>query len=284
LEIGLCGSTLMDTGLVDLIDLAVRHGFPTITVRPSSFTEALEQGHTETSLRQLIKELGIRVTQIDALTATLPGARPLDSSNEKLRAIYPHDCFYPPSEEACMRAAEVLEAPYVNITHFGGSPVPLEELASAIGALCRRAAARGLGISLEFVPGTGLPDIATAETMIRTCGEPNFRITLDPWHLARSGGSVDDISHLPPNSIALVQLCDLMRHSMGAGPMTGRSLPGEGEMPLAALTEAALANTPDCTFAVEWFSAETQGKTPDQVAARVATATRRWQAALRQEA
>ena len=183
-----------------------------------------------------------------------------------------------------MRAAEVLEAPYVNITHFGGSPVALEALASAIGALCRRAAARGLGIALEFVPGTGLPDIGTAETMIRTCGEPNFRITLDPWHLARSGGSVDDIRRLPRNSIALVQLCDLMRHSMGAGPMTGRSLPGEGEMPLAALTEAALANSPDCTFAVEWFSAETQGKTPDQVAARVAMATRSWQAALRQQA
>ena len=37
----------LDVGLVELIEIAGRHGFPTITVRPLSFLAALEQGETE---------------------------------------------------------------------------------------------------------------------------------------------------------------------------------------------------------------------------------------------
>jgi sugar phosphate isomerase/epimerase len=178
-----------------------------------------------------------------------------------------------------MRAAEVLGAPYVNITHFGGKPVPLEQLAGAIGELCRRAAARGLWISLEFVPGTGLPDLATAEIMRKTCGESNFRITIDPWQMERTGGTVADLAKLPSRSIALMQLCDLIRIPAGSGQaaMSGRSLPGEGELPLFDMVKTVLANNPESTFEIEWFSAETRGKTPDQVAARVAGAVKAWQ-------
>jgi hypothetical protein len=75
-----------------------------------------------------------------------------------LRAILPPDAIDPPEEQVVMQAAEALEAPWVNVSHFRGTVVAHDLMAEAIGGACRRAAARGLGIALEFNPDTGLPE------------------------------------------------------------------------------------------------------------------------------
>jgi sugar phosphate isomerase/epimerase len=269
----------MKAGLLELIEIAARRGFPTITVRPATFSAVMEQGVTEAALRQRLKDAGVRVTMIDALTRALPGAAVPDISDATLRAILPDDVFFPPDQETCLRAAEALEAPYLNATHFGGKPVPLEEMAEAVGAICRDAARHGIILALEFVPNTGIPDIGTADRIIRSCGEPNCRITLDPWHLDRSGGSVQDVVDLPPNSIAGIQLCDRVPEPPGTPyvPMSGRRMPGEGQLPLYDLVRAALTNSPGISIEVEVLNDELRELTSDEAAARVAADVRRWQ-------
>ena len=283
LEIGLGCATLLSLGLPELIEVAARHGFPTITARPLSFVQALDDGFTEPGLRRKLADAGVRVSMVDCLNKGLPGIPPLASIDPTMRSRLPPDALNPPDQETVMRSAEALEAPWVNVSHFLGHVVPFEEMAEAIGNTCRRAAASGLGIALEFNPDTGLPDMGYAQRIAEACGEANCKITLDFWHLDRCGGDVADIGALPPSALAGLQLSDCWRPAPGAAyvPMSGRDLPGEGELPLGELVVAALANSPGICAEVEVFSSELQAMTPDQAAARVASALASWRTLTR---
>jgi sugar phosphate isomerase/epimerase len=174
--------------------------------------------------------------------------------------------------------AEALEAPIVNVSHFGAAPAPLEATAESVGAICRQAAGRGVTIVLEFVPDSGNPSIAHARAIVEACGEGNCRIHLDTWHLARSGGTAADVRALPPAMIGAFQLSDRVAPPAGTAyvPMTGRLLPGEGELPLHDIVAAALANNPAVTIEVEVFSEELAAMSVEAAAARTAAAVAAW--------
>jgi sugar phosphate isomerase/epimerase len=280
--IGLGCATLMHASLIELIETAARHGFPTITVPPGRYATVIDQGETQATLRRRLADAGLRVTMVDALTQGLPGLGMPQPADSGLRASLPPDVFVPPDQEACFRAAEALEAPWINVTHFGGRPVPFAIMRDAIGAICRRAGTRGLGVTIEFVPGTGIPDLAYASAIATECGEPNCRVTLDPWHLDRSSGTVEDVRRLPPGMIAGMQLCDRIPEPPGAPlkMMADRLMPGEGRLPLAALLEAALANSPALSLEVEVISAELRALPFDEAAARVSAGLAAWQTAV----
>jgi sugar phosphate isomerase/epimerase len=282
LEIGLCCGTFMQLELWELIELAGRHRFPTITVRPASYVRAVDAGWTDRRLRRLLADAGVRVTQIDALQKGLPGAPSAESFEPALRALLPSDAIDPPEEAAVFRAAEGLEAGWVNVALFRGSPTPFDEMVEGIAAACRRAAPRGFGLALEFVPDTPLPAIGYCWKVAAATAEPNCRLTLDFWHLDRSGGTIDDVRRLPPNALGGLQLDDRTRPAPGSPyiPMSGRDLPGEGELPLHELTRAALANTPGLSAEVEVFSDELRGLAPDLAASRIRAAIDSWRAAL----
>jgi sugar phosphate isomerase/epimerase len=282
LQIGLCCGMLLDATLPELIETAARHGFRTITARPATLAAALEAGFTERSLRQLLADVGVRVTMVDALSKGLPGVASPEVLDPALRAVLPFDAIEPPDEETCLRSAEALQAPFVNVSLFRGQRVPLEEMAEAIGALCRRAAARGLKIALEFYPESGIPDLDFALAVVQSCGEPNCAITLDVWHLSRSSGTVEDVRRLPPGVIAGIQISDRIAPSPGTPymPMRGRSLPGEGELALGEIIRAALANSPGLSAEIEVLNQELRGLSSDAIAARTAAALARWRQAL----
>lgn len=276
-KVGLGCATLMRAGLVELIDVAARHGFSTITARPAAFAAAIGQGVSEAALRRQLRDAGVAVRMIDALTHCLPGESTLDPADPNQRHL-PREAFFPPDEQTCFRAAEALEAPLVNVTHFAQKPAPVEAIIESLGGICRRAAQRGLGIALEFIPGTGLPDVVTTDRIARSCGEPNCGITLDPWHWARSGGTLADIRGLAPGAFAGMQLCDHIPPPPGVPytPMSGRILPGKGGLPLVELVRAALANSPGITIEVEIISDELRAMTVDTAAAHVAAAVQAW--------
>ena len=279
-RIGLCCATVMKAGVLEMIEVAARHGFPTITVRPASVVAALEAGASERELRRRLNDAGVRVAMLDALTSALPGVAIPDISDPKLRALLPDDVFFPPDQETCLRATEILESPCLNVTHYGGQPGPAEQLFEPVGAICRAAGERGITIALEFIPGTGIGDVAAADVIARSCGEPNCGILLDPWHLDRSGGTVEDVAALPPNALAGMQLCDRIPEPKGAAyvPLSGRLMPGEGQIRLYELVQTALANSPDITIEVELLNDEVRAMTPDEAGAHVAAGMAKWRA------
>ena len=271
LEIGLCWGTVYRASMLEMIEAAGWHGFPTLSFPPALYLDCLSSGIDAKAMRKRLKDASTRLRVVDCISKGLPGM-PDDPISFDGR-LMPR-----PDEASCFAMAEDLEAPIVNLAHHGAAEVTEAELVDAIGGISRRAAARGLTIALEFVPGSGIRDIATAQRIAAACGEPNCTILLDTWHLARTGGSAADVAALPAGKIGAMQLCDRTEPPPGTPyvPMTGRDLPGEGELPLGDIVRAARANNPDLTVEIEVFSAELAGMTIDAAAARTAAALAKW--------
>jgi sugar phosphate isomerase/epimerase len=278
-EIGLGCASLLSATLPELIDAAERAGFRRITVRPYAFAEALRAGWTEDTLRRRLADAGIAVTMIDAIAGALPGT--LERADADMLARLPPDALEPVPEAECFRTATALGASIVNLTHYLGRTLTLDVAADAVGGVCRRAAPDDLRICLEFIPDSGLPDLAFAQAVVEACGEPNASILLDVFHLDRSGGTVDDVRALPPGAIAGIQLSDRRRPPPGTAhvPLSGRLLPGDGELPLRELVEAALGNSPDATIDVEVLNDELRALSPADAAARLFGASQAWRRA-----
>ena len=56
-SIGLCWGTVRQAALLEFIDVAAMHGFPTITVPPPYSSLCLASGETVASLRNRLAEL-----------------------------------------------------------------------------------------------------------------------------------------------------------------------------------------------------------------------------------
>jgi sugar phosphate isomerase/epimerase len=281
-DIGLACANLLQLTLPEFIDVAERAGFRRITARPYAFAQALAAGWTETALRRRLADAGIAVTMIDALTHAFPGMRSVSELDAAVRDRLPPEVLDPPDEATCFRAAKVLGASIVNVTHYMGRPLPAGVLADALGGVARRAAAFELRISVEFIPDSGLPDLPFAQSVIESCGGGNVGLLLDVFHLDRSGGTVEEVHHLPRGAIAGIQLSDRTRPATGTAhvPLGGRLLPGEGELPLREVVAAALENSPDATVDIEVLNDELRHLPPDDAAARLASAARAWRAGL----
>ena len=263
LTVGICWLTLPRAGLVELVELAARYDFPTVSLGPVLVQQRLEAGDTPAQLRKRLKDAGVRVAYVDAIVSGLPGLEPPT----------------PPSDpKSCFEAAEILEAPMVNVAHYRGKPVALEELAEGLGALCRDAAARGLMLGLEPIAGTGFHDLATTDRIARACGESNCGLLFDPTHWSRAGSTVADIEALEPGRIVGFQLCDITPSRKPTDPndIFYRDLPGEGELPLWDVTRAVLANNPSLTIELEVLSAELKDMMPEAGAARCRAAMDAW--------
>lgn len=270
-EIGLCFGTVHQANLVEMIEAAARHGFPTLQVPPDLYFACREEGLSATALRRRLSDAGVRVRLIDAITAGIPGMRS-EPVQFRGRTMPRWDA------AACLEVNDALEVPLLNLSHYLGEPVPLTEMAEAIGAVSRLAAGRGVTLVLEFVPDSGIRTIGEAQAIAAACGEPNCKVHLDTWHLARGGGGVADIRALPAGAIGAFQLSDRIEPPPGTPyvAMTGRLLPGEGELPLGEIVAAAVANSPGITLEVEVFSEELAAMSVDAAAARTAEAVRVW--------
>lgn len=271
--IGLCWGTIHQASLIETIEAAARHGFPTLEVPPDLYFDCRDQGVSAAALRKRLADAGVRVRLIDAITAGIPGMRS-EPVQFKGRRMPRWDA------AACLEANDALEAPVLNLSHYQGHPVPLAEMAEAVGAVSRLAARHGVAIALEFVPDSGIRNIHEAQAIAAACGEANCKIMLDTWHLARGGHGAADVRALPPGAIGAFQLSDRIEPPTGTAyvAMTGRLLPGEGDLPLGEIVAAALANSPDITLEVEVFSEELAAMTADAAAARTAGAVRAWRA------
>ena len=130
-EVGLCWGTLQKARLLELIEAAGAHGFPTLSVRPQMVLGTLERGLDAAALRRRLDDAGVRVRVIDAIGGDLPGASAGGPAG-----------WAPTSSAECFRAAEAAGAPIVNVCHykFEGEQPGLAEMTDAVGAITRDAA------------------------------------------------------------------------------------------------------------------------------------------------
>lgn len=141
---------------------------------------------------------------------------------------------------AALGASEVICAPY---------DPDLTRLADRLGALADLAAARGLGVSLEFFPWTVVPSLEAALRVVDQAG-PTAGILVDSLHFNRSTSRRETLTALPPHRLRLAHLCD----APVAPPYTQDALlhtaradrlpPGQGEIDLLDFLRALPADLP----------------------------------------
>jgi sugar phosphate isomerase/epimerase len=86
-------------------------------------------------------------------------------------------------------------------------------------------------VALEFMPYSGVPDLATAWRVVRDAGRPNGALIVDVWHWARAGTAPIDLEPVPADRIVALQLCDVLADPMDsprAESLGHRLLPGQG--------------------------------------------------------
>jgi sugar phosphate isomerase/epimerase len=239
-ELELWSYTFRRSNLVELAAAASAAGFACVTTTPQLYTRTLAGAP---DLRARIDDLGVRVTFIDGLCTALPGTD------------------LPPGEptiDECIDMAHALGAGAINVVHATGVPTPLAMLADAFASACARAAAADLRLAIELLPGTGIPDFATAAAVVRAAGAANGSVLLDTWHFARGGG---DFAALDDDALALVggvQLSDRTpdQDAQPYVPRRGRKIPGDGALPLARLTADLRRAQPGVPIGVEVLSDE----------------------------
>ena len=211
------------------------------------------------------------VASVDALLGVLPGSTPFDDIAPEFRR------FFEPGIDGCLRALDRTGAPVLNVAHFLGGPAPIEEMIDAFGSIGERFTAAGVRLTLEFIPGTGIPDLPTALAVVTGAGVPGAGVLVDTWHLDRSGGSLDDVRAAPAGTLRALQLSDRRREPEGAAyvPMSDRLLPGDGELPLGDIVRAVLANHPEADIEVEVFSSVLGALSATEAGERAGAATRR---------
>jgi sugar phosphate isomerase/epimerase len=98
----------------------------------------------------------------------------------------------------------------------------------------------GARTCVEFLPWTGIPDLATAWALVEPLG-PDAGVLIDAWHWQRQRGgpNLPLLASIPGDRIGYVQLCDAApgdsTDMMEA--MAGRLLPGDGVVDFAPLVQ-----------------------------------------------
>lgn len=144
-------------------------------------------------------------------------------------------------------------APVIETTQGLGIPIivansfdPDEQRFTAIfSRYCEAAAQANIRVALEFLPYSGVRNLAAALRVIERSAASNAGLLLDALHLDRSGSLPADISAIAPDKIVFAQLCDAKRVG---GRRTDEELlqearfarlpAGHGELPLFDFLDA----------------------------------------------
>jgi sugar phosphate isomerase/epimerase len=200
-------------GFEDRVRAAAAAGFDGIGLRAENYWDALRDGLDDDTMKDVGARHGIAVLEVEYLTAW---GTPVDrdaAQQEKERTVF--------------HMARAFGVGHLN-TGLLEKP-PLDVVTRAFAELCDRA--DGLTVALEFMPYSGVPDLATAWRILDAAGRANSGLIIDVWHWARAHSTSADLAGVPPDRILAVQLCDVREHPME--PLRAESLghrlpPGQG--------------------------------------------------------
>ena len=105
-------------------------------------------------------------------------------------------------------------------------------------------------------------------------GAVNGGMLLDTWHFCRGDADMALLNSLPAGAITTVQLADAPREpgrlSLLDECLTARRLPGQGELPVAAILDLIVAKGGVVDIGVEVFSGALDALSANEAASRAA--------------
>jgi sugar phosphate isomerase/epimerase len=253
----------------DLVESAAGAGFSAVSMWPNIWLRAQHrEGLSPATMRSLLDDHGLKVTDLDPLGDWLPaapeGAPPAPFRNEMTR----HDYF---GIAAALGATKIVAVDLV------GVQVDLDVAAAGFARLCDDASDHGLRVVLEYVVFTAIRDVATAWAIVERAGRANSGIMVDVAHHLRSGRDDAGLSAVPADRILGIQLCDgaaTAPDDLLDEALYHRMLPGDGEMPVIELLALLGHMGVRADVGPELYRVESAGQPPDVVAADLMAATR----------
>ncbi len=243
-DIGICTATLLvdpmqptERDVRGALEAAAGVGFTHVSIWGDHLGVAGGRRGFETG-RAVLDDLGLRASMVEGTTSWVTGEPPQ----------------WGPSLDDLLEAASVTGATHLLAACLEPS-IPDEDVArrgldDAVDAATRA----GVAVCVEFLPWTGLPDLASAWRLVEPTGAT---LLIDAFHWQRQpGGPAPELlASIPPGRIGAVQLCDASAEpgdDVMAEAMTARLLPGDGVVDIDALvaTIAASGSTPHVTAEV----------------------------------
>jgi len=203
-----------EVGFEDRVRAAAAAGYDGIGLRAENYWDALAAGLDDTAMRETAAEHGVPILEVEYIT-TWGTPEDRDAAQQK-------------KEQTVFHMARAFGVQHLNTGLL--EKLPLDVMTEAFAALCDRAGG-DLTVALEFMPYSGVPDLATASKIIDDADRTNGALIVDVWHWARAGMTPADLDPVPADRIIAVQLCDVLEHPME--PLRAESLghrlpPGQG--------------------------------------------------------
>ncbi len=198
-----------EVGFAERVRAAAAARYDGIGLRAENYTAA---GLTDAAMLAVTREHGVRVLEVEYLTGWGTPADRDAAQQEKERTV--------------AHMARAFGVRQVNAGLL--ERLPVAQITDAFAALCERVGP-DLTVALEFMPYSGVPNLATAWQVVRDV--PGGALLVDAWHWARAGQKPADLDGIPPERIVSVQLCDVLDHPMSplrAESLGHRLLPGRG--------------------------------------------------------
>jgi sugar phosphate isomerase/epimerase len=203
-----------DVGFEDRVRAAAAAGYDGIGLRAETYWHARAAGLDDNAMRQIASRHSVAILEVEYITGW-------GSADDR-------DAAQQEKEQTVFHMARAFGVRHLNTGLL--EKLPLATITAAFAALCDRAG-DDLTVALEFMPYSGIPDLATAWQVIDGADRTNSALIIDVWHWTRAGMTPADLDPVPANRIVAVQLCDVLEHPME--PLRAESLghrlpPGQG--------------------------------------------------------
>ena len=225
---------------------AAETGFWGIGMQVDDYVRTRERGMSDSEMLRLLESTDMAVDEIEFLTGW---SSDIDAIRARALQI----------EATIFSAADALGVRQLNVGcgEFPDEVAPIERLAERFAALCERAVGHELTVAIEFLPWSGISDIATAWEVVRQSGAANGGILLDTWHFFRGNPDFDALRAIPANRIVGVQVNDGPAEPVGEireETRHGRRLTGYGDFDLSRIVRELDALGVSAPWAIEVMS------------------------------
>jgi sugar phosphate isomerase/epimerase len=228
-----------------LLESAAAAGFNGVGLSSKETAEWVDSGFSCADLRRELRARDLDADYLDPLMLWI-------GRGEPTFATLPDD--------RVLELATELEVPLVNVT-IGGDYDEAEAI-DAFASVAHRIAKAGMRPMVEFAPFFAVSTLQRAAIVVDGSDVPNAGILLDTWHLARSGGTPEDLEAVAPGSIHTVHLSDVpaeVPEDLLAETMNGRLYPGEGVACVGEVIRRVRTHSPRAIFTVEVYSPSLRG-------------------------
>ncbi len=257
------GAALMAHPLATRLEAVAESGFTHMTVFPADMNRWRRDGMTDVEISRMIRDSGVGIATIDPYTGWVPGW-----SMEGLDDITRD--FIDVSEDDLWRMADALGTGQVNAVESAGADYDEAAYADALAGFAERAKAHGLQPTLEFMPTSKIPDLATGWGLIQASGA-DVGLTFDTWHFWRSTPDHELLRTIPMARILEVQIADggeKIVENLYTDLLFHRRVPGEGDFDLATTIAVLREMGPIRSVGPETFSQEMNEASADEAVRR----------------